>query len=148
MNDKPTLWKRIRRKPLAEPEPETMVLAVPDIQGEVRPLDIPTNDPLLAFVQSSPGVIDIDKVNLDSPTLNRMREAGIRLTLPLVSQGELIGLINLGPRRSEQDYSSDDITLLNNLAAQATPAVRVAQLVREQQEEEALHQDNASKGSA
>ena len=50
MNDKPTLWKRIRRKPLAEPEPETMVLAVPDIQGEVRPLDIPTNDPLLAFV--------------------------------------------------------------------------------------------------
>jgi serine phosphatase RsbU (regulator of sigma subunit)/anti-sigma regulatory factor (Ser/Thr protein kinase) len=133
MNDKPTLWKRIRRKPLAEPEPETMVLAVPDIQGEVRPLDIPTNDPLLAFVQSSPGVIDIDKVNLDSPTLNRMREAGIRLTLPLVSQGELIGLINLGPRRSEQDYSSDDMRLLQNLAIQAAPALRVAQLARQQQ---------------
>ncbi|MFN2150317.1 MAG: GAF domain-containing protein, partial [Anaerolineales bacterium] len=110
-----------------------MVLAVPDIQGEVRPLDIPTNDPLLAFVQSSPGVIDIDKVNLDSPTLNRMREAGIRLTLPLVSQGELIGLINLGPRRSEQDYSSDDMRLLQNLAIQAAPALRVAQLARQQQ---------------
>jgi serine phosphatase RsbU (regulator of sigma subunit) len=45
----------------------------------------------------------------------------------------LIGLLNLGSRLSEQEYSSDDIALLNNLAAQATPAVRVAQLVQEQQ---------------
>src|SRR5678816_3243438 len=50
-----------------------------------------------------------------------------------VSQGELIGLLNLGPRLSEQDYSADDRALLNNLATQAGPAVRVAQLVRQQQ---------------
>ena len=53
--------------------------------------------------------------------------------MPLVAQGELIGLLNLGPRLSDQDYSSDDHVLLNNLATQASPAVRVAQLVREQQ---------------
>jgi serine phosphatase RsbU (regulator of sigma subunit) len=51
----------------------------------------------------------------------------------------------LGARLSEQEYSSDDITLLNNLAAQATPAVRVAQLVQEQQieiqERERLEQE-------
>jgi serine phosphatase RsbU (regulator of sigma subunit)/anti-sigma regulatory factor (Ser/Thr protein kinase) len=52
--------------------------------------------------------------------------------LPLVSQGELIGLLNLGPRLSEQEYSSDDRRLLNNLATQASPALRVAQLARQQ----------------
>jgi serine phosphatase RsbU (regulator of sigma subunit) len=62
-----------------------------------------------------------------------LRAAGVRLALPLVSQGELVGLINLGQRLSEQDYSSDDRRLLGNLATQAAPAVRVAQLVRQQQ---------------
>jgi serine phosphatase RsbU (regulator of sigma subunit)/anti-sigma regulatory factor (Ser/Thr protein kinase) len=36
---------------------------------------------------------------------------------------------------SDQDYSSDDRVLLNNLATSAGPAVRVAQLVRQQQQE-------------
>jgi serine phosphatase RsbU (regulator of sigma subunit) len=54
------------------------------------------------------------------------------VAIPLVSQGELVGLLNLGPRLSEQDYSTDDRGLLNTLATQAAPAVRVAQLVREQ----------------
>src|SRR5260370_1354887 len=53
------------------------------------------------------------------------------MVIPLVSQGELVGLLNLGPRLSEQDYSTDDRTLLNDLATQAAPALRVAQLVRE-----------------
>jgi len=133
MMNKLSFWKRNRRKPTVEPAPETPVVTAPNVQGEVKPLDIPPNDPLLAYVQSSPGVIDLDKLTLDSPTLAEMRTAGIRLTLPLVSQGELIGLINLGARRSEQDYSSDDMHLLQNLATQAAPALRVAQLARQQQ---------------
>jgi serine phosphatase RsbU (regulator of sigma subunit)/anti-sigma regulatory factor (Ser/Thr protein kinase) len=52
-----------------------------------------------------------------------------------MSQNELIGMINLGPRLSEQEYSTDDHKLLNDLATQAAPAVRVAQLVRQQQAE-------------
>jgi serine phosphatase RsbU (regulator of sigma subunit)/anti-sigma regulatory factor (Ser/Thr protein kinase) len=57
------------------------------------------------------------------------------MVVPLIAQGELIGLLNLGPRLSEQVYSSDDRRLLEHLATQAAPAVRVAQLVREQQAE-------------
>jgi serine phosphatase RsbU (regulator of sigma subunit)/anti-sigma regulatory factor (Ser/Thr protein kinase) len=55
--------------------------------------------------------------------------------VPLVSQGELIGLLNLGGRRSEQEYSVDDRRLLHTLATQAAPALRVAQLARQQQAE-------------
>ena len=70
----------------------------------------------------------------------RAQRAGVRLVVPLVSQGELIGVLNLGPRLSEQDYSSDDRQLLDNLAAQAAPALRVGQLVREQEAEAATRQ--------
>jgi serine phosphatase RsbU (regulator of sigma subunit)/anti-sigma regulatory factor (Ser/Thr protein kinase) len=55
------------------------------------------------------------------------------MIVPLVSQGELVGIINLGQRRSDQEYSSDDRRLLDDLAVQAAPAVRVAQLVRQQE---------------
>ncbi|MCA9947163.1 MAG: SpoIIE family protein phosphatase, partial [Anaerolineales bacterium] len=71
------------------------------------------------------------------PALVAMRDAGIRLVVPLVSQGELIGLINLGSRLSEQEYSGDDYKLLADLATQAAPALRVAQLVKQQQLEAA-----------
>lgn len=101
-------------------------------RGEVKPLDIPANDPLLAYVTGSPGVIEVDKLKLSSPTLDALKAEGVQLTLPLVSQGELIGLLNLGPRMSEQEYSSDDYRLLNTLATQASPALRVAQLARQQ----------------
>src|SRR5512139_738757 len=103
----------------------------------VQALDIAPNDPLVAYFHSSPGVVEIEKLRLDSPALSELRESGAQLIVPLVAQGELIGLLNLGPRLSDQDYSSDDRVLLNNLATQASPAVRVAQLVREQQIEAA-----------
>ncbi len=106
-----------------------------EFKEEVKPLDIPTDDPLLAYIHNSSGVIDISELVLDSPTIEAMRVEGVRLVLPLVSQGELIGLINLGQRRSEQDYSTDDKRLLQNLATQAAPALRVAQLAQQQQAE-------------
>jgi serine phosphatase RsbU (regulator of sigma subunit)/anti-sigma regulatory factor (Ser/Thr protein kinase) len=95
-------------------------------------LDIAESDPLLAYLQSAPGPVDMARLELDSPAVTALREAGVALVVPLVSQGELIGTLNLGPRLSEQDYSTDDRRLLTTLAAQAAPAIRVAQLVREQ----------------
>lgn len=99
------------------------------------PVDIVPNDPIVAYFQTAPGAVDIEKLQLDSPALQTLREVGVKLVVPLVSQGELIGLLNLGPRLSEQDYSADDRKLLDDLATQAAPAVRVAQLVRQQQVE-------------
>lgn len=107
---------------------------VPATPATVVPLDIPPTDPLVTYLQNNvSGVVDIERLSLDSPGVRALRDAGVRLVLPLVSQGELVGLINLGQRLSEQDYSSDDRRLLGNLATQAAPAVRVAQLVRQQQ---------------
>jgi serine phosphatase RsbU (regulator of sigma subunit)/anti-sigma regulatory factor (Ser/Thr protein kinase) len=128
-----------RRRLLAR----TSALRVPRVRpvtpmpptGEVAPVDIAPNDPLLAYLQSSSGAVDLGTLDLESPALAALREAGVKLAVPLVSQGELIGVLNLGPRRSEQDYSTDDRKLLDALAAQAAPALRVGQLVRQQEAE-------------
>ncbi|HET7482388.1 MAG TPA: SpoIIE family protein phosphatase, partial [Actinomycetota bacterium] len=101
--------------------------------AEAPPVDIAPNDPALAYFQTASGAVDLDSLDLDSPAVTALKEAGVKLVVPLVSQGELIGLLNLGPRLSEREYSGDDRKLLDNLAAQAAPAVRVGQLVQEQQ---------------
>lgn len=112
----------------AEPAPESLT-------RETYTPRIAPNDPILAYFAGASGVVEIERLDLDSPALEEMRRAGVKLVVPLVSQGELIGLLNLGPRMSQQEYSSDDRKLLSDLASQAAPAVRVAQLVRQQQAE-------------
>jgi serine phosphatase RsbU (regulator of sigma subunit)/anti-sigma regulatory factor (Ser/Thr protein kinase) len=106
-------------------------LAAPDS----RPIEIGPNDPILGFLQSAAGVVDVEGLELLSPAVEALREAGVKLVVPLVSQGELIGIVSLGPRLSDQAYSSDDRKLLLSLAAQAAPALQVAQLVRRQEAE-------------
>jgi serine phosphatase RsbU (regulator of sigma subunit)/anti-sigma regulatory factor (Ser/Thr protein kinase) len=134
-------WRRIGRSSTAE-APAVPVAATapaaPTTTADVSvAVDIPETDPLLAYLQTAPGPVDLGRLELDSPAVRALREAGIALVVPLVSQGELIGTLNLGPRLSEQDYSTDDRRLLSTLAAQAAPAIRVAQLVREQAAEAA-----------
>ncbi|HKZ54187.1 MAG TPA: SpoIIE family protein phosphatase [Anaerolineales bacterium] len=98
-------------------------------------VDLAPDDPLVAHFQGAPGAVEVGKLHLESPALEQLRAKGVHLVVPLVAQGELVGLLNLGPRRSEQEFSADDRALLSNLASQAGPALRVAQLVRQQQAE-------------
>src|SRR5829696_986624 len=109
---------------------------IPEPVVEAPPQEeIASNDPIVAYFASASGVVEIDKLDLDSPALRAMKTADIKVVVPLVSQGELIGLLNLGPRLSQQEYSADDRKLLNDLATQTAPAVQVAQLVRQQQQQ-------------
>jgi serine phosphatase RsbU (regulator of sigma subunit) len=104
----------------------------------VRPApvtQIDADDPVVAYVLAAPVATSVDHLPDNSPTVRALRTAGVRLVMPLMSQGVLVGLLNLGPRLSEEEYSADDRALLNTLSAQAAPALQVAQLVREQQGE-------------
>jgi len=99
-------------------------------------VQIDPSDPIVDQFQKAPDAVEVDEIDVDSQALKLMREKGIKLAIPLVSQGELIGVINLGHRLSEQEYSADDQRLLDRLASQTAPALRVAQLVRQQELEE------------
>src|SRR3954454_16068930 len=129
-----------RRGGAADAADASIQAVAPSAAPEQAPVEIGPNDPLLAYFQSASEAVDIDALELDSPALRELKAAGVKIAVPLVSQGELIGVLNLGPRLSEQDYSSDDRRLLDKLAAQAAPALRVAQLVREQKAEAATRQ--------
>src|SRR3954471_7681500 len=128
------LRRRLRRSSAAETEAAAPASSGVEAVPARPPVEIAPNDPLLAYFQGATGAVDIETLQLESsPALDALKTAGVRLAVPLVSQGELIGVLNLGPRLSEQDYSSDDRKLLDSLAAQAAPALRVGQLVREQE---------------
>ncbi|MGH2702072.1 MAG: ATP-binding SpoIIE family protein phosphatase [Actinomycetota bacterium] len=127
-----TLRSIIRRGRGADPGAPTPTAPVTETI-DVAPVDIPPTDPILAYFQSASGAVDLEALTLESPAKDALVEAGVRIVVPLITQGELIGLLNLGPRLSEQEYSADDRKLLETLAGQAAPAVRVAQLVRQQE---------------
>ncbi|MGO9900702.1 MAG: SpoIIE family protein phosphatase [Solirubrobacteraceae bacterium] len=97
--------------------------------------EIAPNDPIIGYLQSISGAVDLTHLELDSPALAKLRADGVTLVVPLVTNGELVGLLNIGPRLSEQGYSADDRRLLESLAAHAAPAMRVGQLISEQQAE-------------
>ena len=132
MTRQQTFWQRLFRRQATE-----VVDAAPAVESAVAHVDfdIEPSDPLVAYFRELPGVVDITTLQFESPALNQLKAAGIVMVIPLMSQRELIGLINLGPRLSEQDYSSDDRKLLADLASQAAPAVRVAQMVQQQRAE-------------
>jgi len=126
-------FRRPTQREAIQPAPAEAPASPIPAAAQILPLDFAPNDPLSPYLLSARGAVDLDRLKLDSPALRALRAAGVRLIAPLTGQGELIGLLNLGPRRSEQEYTADDRQLLADLATQAAPAVRVAQLVRQQQ---------------
>jgi serine phosphatase RsbU (regulator of sigma subunit) len=96
-------------------------------------VELAADDPLAAYLMDAAGAVDVRTLNFDSPALKALKDAGAVLVIPLISAGAPIGLLSLGPRLSDRDYSAQDRRLLNALAGHAAPAIRVGQLVREQQ---------------
>jgi serine phosphatase RsbU (regulator of sigma subunit)/anti-sigma regulatory factor (Ser/Thr protein kinase) len=107
----------------------------PGSGAEVIAPEIAADDPILDYLQTASGVVDLTHLDLDSPALGQLQAGGVALVVPLVTNGELVGLLNVGSRLSEQEYSADDRRLLETLARQAAPAIRVGQLIRERQAE-------------
>ncbi len=138
-------WHKISRRNIREETVGSTIVTEPVSDATMLDLNIAPNDPLVHYFQNSPGVVDVSKLLIQSPALTALRSNGVKMVVPLVSQGKLIGMINLGPRLSEQEYSSDDLKLLDDLATHAAPAVRVAQLARQQlaeaRERERLEQE-------
>lgn len=127
-------WQRIfgQRAVVSTPPPVAPVV----VSGMVEiNLHITPGDPLFVYLQSNPKTLIMENLTLRSPAVEQLRAAGVQMIVPLVNQGELIGIVNIGDRMSEQLYSIDDRKLLDDLAVQAAPAVRVAQLVQRQRAE-------------
>lgn len=125
-----------RRQPTPTPP------AAPPAPAPVRPpidiqrldLELAPHDPLFAYFQRSSAAVEVARLQMNSPALDRIKASGAALMAPLVSQGEILGVLGISPRRSDQEYASDDRRLLDDLTTHASPAVRVAQLVYQQRQ--------------
>ena len=84
---------------------------------EVGPdLDLASNDPLVGYLLSAASAVDITGLRLQSPALAVLQEAGVVMVVPLISSGGLVGLLSLGPRRSERALTGinpGDVALLD-----------------------------------
>lgn len=82
----------------------------------------------------------VEIAELSGPARTACADAGFNLLMPLRQHGDLVGGLALGPRRSEQAYGPAEHAWLQTLAAQTAPAIRVAQLVQEQQRVARTHE--------
>lgn len=96
-------------------------------------VEIPAGDVLETILLSAGGPVELGSLDVEGDTIEALRSDGVDLVVPLIGQGELLGALYLGPRLSDQAYSTDDRRLLGSLASQVAPAMKVAQLVHEQQ---------------
>jgi hypothetical protein len=76
----------------------------PSVVAAGPELDLASNDPLVGYLLSAASAVDITGLQLQSPALQELKQAGVVLVVPLISSGSLVGLLSLGPRRSERGY--------------------------------------------
>jgi serine phosphatase RsbU (regulator of sigma subunit) len=112
----------------------------PEPSGSTEEIMVADDDPLIAYVLRHPGTLGIDRLHLDSPALQKLSLRAAELLLPLASQGELLGLLVLGPHLRGAAYSREERALLDTLAPQIAPTLRVAQLVQAQQAQVREHE--------
>ena len=77
----------LRRNPPAAtvstaPQAPSVVAAGPE-------LDLASNDPLVGYLLSAASAVDITSLQLQSPALKALKEAGVVLVVPLISSGSL-----------------------------------------------------------
>jgi Nif-specific regulatory protein len=77
----------------------------------------------------------VEALNIKDPT-DQIRKLGPTLALPLVSEEEIVGVINLVNSRGGRAFSDDDLRLLSTVAPLAT------QFIQRAQEQTALSEDN------
>jgi signal transduction histidine kinase len=95
---------------------------------------LPKDDPLPRYLQKIGEIIIREELakGADIPELryivDMMSLLGAEVSLPLISKGQLVGMINLGYKFDKDIYSHEDIELLSTLANQTAIAIENARL--------------------
>lgn len=92
------------------------------------------DDPLVRRLIKKPEVLVREELEVihdgqeDKEAAVRMGQLEAEITLPLISKGQVIGLLNLGHKEGREMYSPEDLELLSTLANQAAIALENARL--------------------
>jgi sigma-B regulation protein RsbU (phosphoserine phosphatase) len=62
--------------------------------------------------------------NVDEEEIEWARDNDISLSIPMISQGELVGVLNVGKKQGKEDFTMEDIDLLSQASSQAALALQ------------------------
>ncbi len=82
-----TIWQNLVGRDVRDMEEIPFPATMPTQQAQVESVEIAPNDPIAIYFQSNPGLVEVDKLNLDSPALTALKAADVKIAIPLVSQG-------------------------------------------------------------
>ena len=89
-------------------------------------------EPLIAFLQETHEPIRMNgrqgKVRLPETVTERLRQLNAKLCLPLTIQQQLIGILCLGNKKSDEEFTKDDVDILSDAAKALAISVDNAQL--------------------
>lgn len=110
-------------------------LILPEQSTPVQHL-VRTNSPAVLY-RDQPDIWFTDARRDEQQALNHLNA---EVLLPLVGRNKLMGVMVLGPKRSEEPYSPIDLQLLASVGAQAGLGLEVNELAQSLAEEAARHQ--------
>jgi len=95
-----TFFQNVRRLVRRRDDRETTLARVPEPERR-QPVagagnEIAPERPDRCLLLSVPGAVELEKLRLESPALACAARGRCQMVVPLVSQGELIGLLSLG----------------------------------------------------
>lgn len=64
------------------------------------------------------------RITVDENEIDWVRENEISVTIPMISQGELVGVLNLGKKQNEDDFSAEDLDILTQASNQTALALQ------------------------
>ncbi len=106
--------------------------------------EIPHQDPLFNWLEEKGKVVvkEVMDQSMDDPHIKsiveKMESMESEVCIPLIARDKLIGIINLGHKRSGDMYSHEDLDLLTHFANQASVALENARLYQEMQRTQML----------
>ena len=123
-------------------------LADGDDHEAVEALAIDRKDPLIDIIEKEKRELTRFDI-LESPQYRDVSETCMArfdalrasLMIPLVFQGNVIGLMNLGQKKSGKVYNRDDIDLLHTLANQCAVSIENARLFQENLEKQRMEEE-------
>ncbi len=77
------------------------------------------------------GYIEIPRQNSNQAIRQKMKEVNAILAMPLVLHKQMIGILCLGSKKSDEDYTKEDIDILSSLAKAEAIAISNAKLFAE-----------------
>ena len=82
------------------------------------------------YLKDNPGVLNY----LTEKEKNILNNLGIKLCFPLIAMNRLIGIIFIGPKENNEDFTKQELSLLSSLTPQIGIALENAVLYKEQRE--------------